>query len=143
MLEIEGSTDEWRRRPSRHEAGHAIDNAHRLYDLLIDGCVVNEPFAAAVMARMPASRWSAWFIGCAGLNRQAVSWSTRRSSRYRLCHHAADALVRLIAQLFPKAVRALQRPDVYRQRIPPKNKCLGRSDQLSADALLSKFRTDE
>ncbi len=35
---------------------------------LIDGCVVNEPFAAAVMAGMPASRWSVWFIGCAGLN---------------------------------------------------------------------------
>ncbi|REJ96906.1 MAG: sigma-70 family RNA polymerase sigma factor [Planctomycetota bacterium] len=37
-------------------------------DDLIDGCVVNEPFAAAMMAEMPASRWSAWFMGCVGLN---------------------------------------------------------------------------
>ena len=46
----------------------------------IDGCVVNEPFAAAVIAGMPASRWSAWIIGCAGLNRRDVAASLARFS---------------------------------------------------------------
>ncbi len=48
---------------------------------LIDGCIVNEPFGAAVMAEMPTSRWSVWFIGCAGLNSCVVSDRDGNSSR--------------------------------------------------------------